>query len=114
MRCMIVRWWSALAVLLALSISPVILRAQETGDPQKGIAFARQTCASCHAVEHGQASSPNPKAPSFDRIAATPGMTGTALNVSLHTPHRAMPDLILTKDEIRNLASYILSLKETP
>jgi hypothetical protein len=67
-----------------------------------------------HAVEHGQASSPNPKASSFDRIAATPGMTGTALYVSLRTPHRAMPDLILKKDEIRNLASYILSLKDTP
>jgi mono/diheme cytochrome c family protein len=103
---------SGLAGLVALSIVPVSLGAQEVGDPQEGSAFARQVCASCHAVEHGQALSPNPKAPTFDRIAGTPGMTQTALYVFLRTPHRAMPDLILDAHEIRNVVSYILSLKD--
>lgn len=43
-----------------------------------------------------------------------PGMTATALSVFLRTPHRAMPDLILKPDEIRNIASYILTLKSKP
>jgi len=101
-----------LAVVVALSAVPAGLSAQETGDPQQGLVFARQVCASCHAVEHGQALSPNPKSPTFDRIAATPGMTAMALHVFLMTPHRAMPDLILEPDDMRNVIAHILSLKE--
>jgi hypothetical protein len=40
-------------------------------------------------------------------------MTRTALYVFLRTPHRAMPDLILKADEIRDVVSYILTLKDS-
>jgi cytochrome c len=114
MSRVIVRWCGAVAGLAVLSIPAENLRAQEAGNPQEGAAFARQNCASCHAVEHGQPSSPDPRAPSFENIAAMPGMTATALSVFLRTPHRGMPDLILKADEIRNVASYILTLKSKP
>ncbi len=100
------------AVAAAFATVPAGLSAQEEGDPRRGFAFAQQVCASCHAVERGQAFSPNPRAPAFDRIARTPGMTGMALHVFLRTPHRAMPNLILEADDIRDVVAYILSLKD--
>ena len=86
-------------------------RAQNVGSPQAGLAFARTICAECHAIESKVASSPNPAAPTFQRIANVPGMTETALYVSLQTPHRTMPDLHLDGDELRNVAAYILTLR---
>jgi hypothetical protein len=38
-------------------------------------------------------------------------MTEMALNVFFQTPHRAMPNLILTPDRKREVIAYILSLR---
>ncbi|MBN9467293.1 MAG: c-type cytochrome [Bosea sp.] len=91
---------------------PACLSAQQLGDPIRGLAFAREVCAACHAVEHRQPASPDPHAPRFDAIASTNGMTAMALYAFLQTPHSTMPNLILTPDETANLIAYILSLKE--
>jgi mono/diheme cytochrome c family protein len=85
--------------------------AQELGNVRNGAAFAQTVCADCHAVKKGKNRSPNPKAPSFERVANTPGMTWTALHAWLVSPHPTMPDLILGADDKDNLAAYILSLK---
>lgn len=100
-----------LAVGAVLSAVPASLCAQETGDPGQGLAFARQACAACHAVERRQPSSPNPQAPPFDAIASTRGMGGMALYAFLRTSHPTMPNLMLETDEIANVVAYILSLK---
>jgi mono/diheme cytochrome c family protein len=86
--------------------------AQEFGDAQAGRDFAREVCAACHEVEGQDVGSPHPDAPTFRRIAVEPGMTATALFVILRTPHREMPDLVLTPDETRDVAAYILTLKQ--
>ncbi len=85
--------------------------AQEFGDAEAGREFAREVCATCHAVEGGDATSPHSAAPTFRAIAEVPGMTATAITVILRTPHRQMPDLILTPEEVRDVAAYILTLK---
>ena len=85
---------------------------QQTAAPQRGLAFAREACSACHAVERGQRTSPNPQAPPFDAIASTRGMTAMALYAFLQTTHPTMPNLILEADETANVAAYILSLKE--
>ncbi len=85
-------------------------QAQE-GDPAAGLAYAREICAQCHAIDKDSTVSPNPKSPTFSRIANTPGMTGAALLVFFQTPHRAMPDLIVPAQEKAGLVAYILSLK---
>ncbi|WP_342241887.1 c-type cytochrome [Inquilinus sp. OTU3971] len=102
-----------LALGVALSTMPTVVSAQEVGDPLQGRELAERVCASCHAVERGQASSPNPQAPRFETIAAVPGMTGTAVSIFLRTPHRAMPNLVLNAEEISNVATYILSLRDS-
>ena len=85
--------------------------AQESGDLAAGLEFARSVCAECHAVEENVRTSPNPLAPAFEEIASVPGMTTAALIVVLSNPHREMPDLIIDRDELRDVAAYILSLK---
>ncbi|MEZ5891792.1 MAG: c-type cytochrome [Parvularculaceae bacterium] len=76
----------------------------------RGLAYAREACASCHAVEPGQASSPNPASPSFDSLAGRPDMTRPALSALLRSPHRNMPALIVEPDRIDDLAAYLAEL----
>src|SRR5947208_666319 len=81
----------------------------QDADARRGLAFASQTCAECHAVRAGERS-PNGGAPAFDVIAAIPGMTTLALQAALQTSHRDMPNLILSANERADVIAYILSL----
>jgi mono/diheme cytochrome c family protein len=85
--------------------------AQDLGDAEKGHEFVRVACYQCHALEKGQHHSPNPKAPSFSRVAADPKTTAMALRVWLETSHPTMPNLILSEYDKANVIAYILSLK---
>ena len=88
------------------------VQAQEAGDTRAGHVLARQVCASCHAVSPGETRSPDARAPAFQALASTPGMTGTALTVALRTSHETMPNLMLEREELRNVIAYILSLED--
>jgi mono/diheme cytochrome c family protein len=99
------------AVVGSLAICSAAV-AQDVGDPRAGWAFAREVCASCHAIERGELRSPAAGAPSFTRIARVPGMTATALTVALRTSHRTMPNLMLDPADHGNVVAYILSLQD--
>src|SRR5262245_47415257 len=101
--------WSMFTLLSVLTA--VDGRAQDVGQPEKGLLLARQVCVACHAIDKAQVTSPNPSAPRFETIANVSGMTALALRVALQTSHRTMPNLVLEDEEIRNVAAYILSLK---
>jgi len=77
-----------------------------------GLAYARSVCAQCHAVEPGEAVSPNPAAPSFEALAARPGMSRPALNALLMTPHRSMPGFMIEPEHVDELAAYLYALGE--
>ncbi len=79
---------------------------------QAGRLLAQQVCSECHAVGKQDLGSPNSQAPSFARIADTPGMTAIALNVFLNTSHPTMPNIILTNDQTNEIVDYILSLRK--
>jgi mono/diheme cytochrome c family protein len=99
--------------LFALVIGPLAgstAAAQEVGDARKGLVFAQNVCAECHGVAPGQLAPA--AAPTFRAIANTPGMTALALNVFLRTPHRNMPNLIISDSDRDNVIAYILSLRE--
>jgi mono/diheme cytochrome c family protein len=87
----------------------------ESVDPAAaaGAAYAKQACASCHAVGAGETKSPNASAPAFQTVADTPGMTAMALNAWLHGPHKTMPSLIIDPARIDDLSAYIGSLKSS-
>jgi len=49
--------------------------------------------------------------PPFATVAASKGMTTTALAVFLSTPHGKMPDYSLSRQQIRDVSAYIMSIK---
>jgi mono/diheme cytochrome c family protein len=76
----------------------------------RGRTLSLQMCAECHAIERGRTRSPNAEAPAFQAIANTPGMSPLALRAFLYSPHRLMPNIVLTRDEADDVIDYILSL----
>ncbi len=101
----------AIVLLAALAGS---VQAQEPGDSAKGRAYAREHCAMCHGIEADDLMSPRPGLATFETIANTPGMTGTAIAVWLRTPHDKMPDFIIPTEDRNNLIAYIVSLRREP
>ena len=100
---------SAIAVAEAQDVGDVPMG--EIGDPQAGFDYAHATCAACHAISEEK--SPVPNAPRFKDVANTPGMTPTALIVWLQgAQHPTMPNLVIRGQDLRNVAAYILSLKD--
>jgi mono/diheme cytochrome c family protein len=104
---------SRLACVLALSAVGFGAAAAETiGNLQEGLALAHQVCSQCHATVREQDRSPNPKAPRFADLAATPGMSATALLVALTTPHAGMPMFTFTTGQRDDIIAYIFSLHQ--
>lgn len=102
---------ASLATLMAMAAIVAPLKAQDTGDPRQGLSLARQVCSECHAIQPQQLLSPNPRAPTFPQLAATPGMTTAALTVALTTPHVGMPMFRLSSEQREDIIAYILSLR---
>jgi mono/diheme cytochrome c family protein len=101
---------SIFAIALTLAALDVKANAQAPGDPKAGRGLAQSVCSECHATVAGLNRSPNAKAPTFSDLAATPGMTRTALLVALTTPHAGMPMFTFTDRERDDIIAYVLSL----
>jgi mono/diheme cytochrome c family protein len=106
---MFVRRPAALGVAMVCTIQ--LAEAQETGNPASGLNYARQACATCHAIQKGDRHSPRHDAPSFEDIANAPGITGISLAATLHSVHENMPNFALPMRERDDIVAYILSLK---
>lgn len=89
---------------------PVIIG--DAGSAAAGLAYAQDACAGCHAVLAGERMSPHPDAPAFASIAETPGMSGLALSVWLHSEHEQMPHLIVDADHVEDLWAYMSTLDQ--
>jgi mono/diheme cytochrome c family protein len=81
------------------------------GDFVSGRKLAHTVCVECHDVARDSFLSPNPDAPSFQAVADFPATTELSLRVFLQSPHRFMPNLILTGRERDDVISYILGLR---
>lgn len=100
-------------LIVSVASTIALVAAARAQDLQQGRRLAFEVCASCHAVLAGQVLSPAPEAPSFEEIAATPGMTAAALNFWLTAhDHPSMPRIKLSRDEVRDVSAYILDLKD--
>jgi mono/diheme cytochrome c family protein len=102
---------SVLAVIL-LSAWPHPAHAQEAGDVATGRRLSDTWCSSCHLVGPGSVRGVSNGAPTFVAIAQQKSTTVLSLRVFLQTPHARMPDLHLSRDEIDDLAAYVLSLRQ--
>ena len=76
----------------------------------RGLAYANEVCANCHAVTPGQAS-PASEAPTFPDIANMPGLTETALEAWLRSDHPSMPNIIVERRNVHRLYAYLQTLK---
>lgn len=103
----------ACSFAMALALSTSAWAEQDIGDAEAGFQIAAEACAFCHAVLPEEAESPLPRAPRFEDIANTPGMTSRALVVWMRTSHpfRTMPHIVLERDELDDVIAYIRSLQ---
>jgi mono/diheme cytochrome c family protein len=85
--------------------------AQEFGDIAVGRRLAETWCSSCHVIGTSPGGAVSNGAPTFTAIAGMKSTTILSLRAFLQTPHAQMPDLHLSRDEIDDLAGYILSLR---
>ncbi|MEZ5849815.1 MAG: cytochrome c [Hyphomicrobiaceae bacterium] len=80
-------------------------------DPEKGRQIAERFCKNCHIMEGAAPTTVTPGIPSFKAIANKPGQTGRHIRDVLIQPHRPMPDLQLSNEEILNLLAYLDGLR---
>jgi mono/diheme cytochrome c family protein len=85
--------------------------ADEIGDIEAGRRLSDTWCSSCHLVRRDAPTGISNGAPSFVGIASMSSTTPLSLHAFLQTPHARMPDLHLSRDELDDLAAYILSLR---
>ena len=100
-----------LLITIMLGASVGWADAQENGDPVAGRHLAETWCSSCHVIGPASQRGTSSGAPTFAAIARMKSTTPMSLRVFLQTPHARMPDLHLSRDEIADLAAYILSLR---
>ena len=84
---------------------------ETNANPYRGRILAQQWCAQCHGVPPNELSA-DANAPSFSAIAQEPSATEYALRVFLRTPHPTMPNFVLKSDDVDDLVSYIVSLRQ--
>lgn len=99
-------------LLLGTGLSGSAFGENDPGDAGRGAAYAQRVCADCHAVLSGEEMSPNPDAPSFQKVAETSGMTHRALVVWLQSSHPTMPNIMLEAADRDDVIAYIMSLKK--
>lgn len=100
--------WSSV-ILLAATTG---LRADPgMGDPQEGFEYAKQVCANCHAIVPN-GTSPVRGAPTFDEIAKQSGRSAATIIDRTEATHPTMPNIPIGREELNDLAAYILSSDE--
>ena len=102
------RWLAATvgAILLPLLSGP---SAADDIEAERGLSIARTWCSSCHLVEPGGAAVD--AGPPFTEVANDPERTPDRLRAWLADPHPPMPDLNLSRDEVRAILADLESLK---
>jgi cytochrome c len=81
-------------------------------DPSHGRELADSLCSSCHQIEAGSQETLKTDVPSFPSIANRPGQTEERLaGAIILSPHPEMPKVALTTRELRDVVSYIMSLR---
>lgn len=79
---------------------------------ESGFERAKKWCAHCHLVGPGAGAVAQIDVPSFESIAASPHQSLENIENRILKPHPPMPDLQLSREALRELALYIMSLKQ--
>lgn len=104
------RHLTAMACVCLISLPAAAQRLP--GNPEAGRAIAQRSCAQCHLIGTGEAQKAADNVPTFAALARDPSMTEMRLQGFMQVPHPRMPETVLTRREIDDVTSYILSLRE--
>jgi mono/diheme cytochrome c family protein len=89
------------------------VRAQIHPDAVTGQEIASKLCSGCHIVGREAANASVPAdVPTFVEIANKPDQTAEAIAGRIVIPHPPMPQIELTREEIGDVATYIMSLRK--
>ncbi len=99
-------------LVLAALVAVGAARAQERGDPERGLAYAEANCSECHEVRRGRYDSPLLESPPFEDIANAVGMSEIALFAFFRTPHPNMPNFVVPPEDIADLTAYLLGMRD--
>ncbi len=100
-----------LGLVLVSLLAPREAHAQPYGDAAEGGRLATMWCSGCHQIGPLARNLASDAVPSFRVIANMPSTTLLSLRAFLRTSHTAMPDLMLTQEQIDDIGSYILGLR---
>lgn len=90
-----------------------VVQAQIHPDAKTGHEIASKLCTGCHIVDDKSAKDSVPAdVPSFMEIANKPDQTAEKIAGRIVVPHPPMPTIDLTREEIGDVAVYILSLRK--
>jgi mono/diheme cytochrome c family protein len=98
------------AALATVLMVPLAAAAQPAA-VATGQKLAGQMCQQCHVIAPSKAASWT-DAPTFESIAARPGLTAASLSAIIQKPHMHMTNDQRPKNEADALAAYILSLRK--
>jgi cytochrome c553 len=111
LRCSMRLWPIAAVALLCATPALFGVAHADGGDVARGQALAQANCTRCHVIDRsGSAGWTN--APSFASIARRPTTTMQSLESTITQPHMKMVNLPRSPDEAREIAAYIMSLKQ--
>lgn len=99
------------SISLLMAAAWTTARAQESGDVAAGRHLAETWCSDCHVVSSTQQRGTSYGAPTFQAIAQMKSTTMMSIEAFLQTSHDRMLDLRLSRDQIDDVAAYILSLR---
>jgi mono/diheme cytochrome c family protein len=104
------------SVCLLLLVAGVAFAAKIPGqpDPEHGKRLAESLCSNCHLIGAGTQEHVNADVPSFREIANIKGQTTGDLIAHIILPKHPMPQIPLTREELADLAAYIISLRDHP
>ena len=106
------RWmqWLAPALMAAVVTSPALAQSVVT-DPGRGREIAESLCSTCHIVDASPGNVAKSDISSFYSIANRPAQSQERLAGAIIFPHPAMPKVSFTNSELRDVISYIMSLR---
>lgn len=102
----------ALLFGVPLLAAAVAASSAQAADIAAGFKHAKEVCAKCHVVASGVGGGGTDGAPPFATIPNELKRTEAQIKTFLSRPHGRMPDFVMTRREIDDLAAYIMSLRD--
>jgi len=104
-------WRNAIVLIVPLLGMLLFCPKAFSQDLRHGEQLAKLWCASCHSVDAAGPVLRNEAVPSFSSIAGDSATSQASLEKFLNSSHPRMPAYGLTRKDVRDVAAYIISLR---